>query len=165
MSEIPFSAFTTKNNGIAMQLGNDGEIRWNGKCVKVKGLWDTGATGTCISKDVVQELGLTPTGMETIRTPSGSDMVNTYLLDIGLPNRVLIKDAKVCDSSIGDQGIGALIGMDVIVQGDFTVSNYNGKTIFTFCLPSRKMTDYVLELNVANTIGQKHGKGKAKKKK
>mgnify|MGYP003298516742 CR=1 FL=1 len=38
-----------------------------------------------------------------------------------------------------------LIGMDVIRYGDFTISNYNGKTKMSFRIPSIQETDYVEE--------------------
>ena len=55
--------------------------------------------------------------------------------------------------------------MDVINQGDFSVSNFEGKTVFSFRIPSKKTIDYVQEINIENVIGPKHGKGKRKKKK
>ena len=45
--------------------------------------------------------------------------------------------------NIGAAGIGVLIGMDIITSGDFSVSNYNGKTVFTFRTPSQERIDYV----------------------
>ena len=39
--------------------------------------------------------------------------------------------------------IRILIGMDIISLGDFSVSNFNGKTQFTFRIPSQAHTDYV----------------------
>ena len=65
---------------------------------------------------------------------------------------------------MGNQGLGVLIGMDIITAGDFAVSNYNGTTMFSFRIPSQKKTDYVAETNLQNMIGT-HGKGKRKRKK
>jgi uncharacterized protein YecA (UPF0149 family) len=33
--------------------------------------------------------------------------------------------------------------MDVITRGDFTISNYQGKTVMTFRIPSIEKIDYV----------------------
>ena len=57
-----------------------------------------------------------------------------------------------------------LIGMNIINLGDFTVSNFQGKTTFTFRMPSESTTDYVKQIKVLNIIGTPHGKGKRKKK-
>ena len=40
-----------------------------------------------------------------------------------------------------------LIGMDLISQGDFSVTNKGGSTVFSFRVPSQVHTDYVKEHN------------------
>jgi len=104
-----------------------------------------------------------PTGRKKIYTPSGTKVVNTYLLNIILPNDIVIKDVEVCDSDIGNQGLDVLIGMDIILLGDFAVSNFNDKTTFTFRVPSKQTTDYVKQIVVENAIDPKHGIGKKRK--
>lgn len=112
--------------------------------------------------NVVNELGLIPTGKTIVHTPSGQAEVFKYLVDIVLPNNVRIPDVPVCDSSIGLQKIDLLIGMDIIGAGDLSVSGYNGKTSFSFCIPPKRFTDYVIMINTEKLIGT-HGKGKRKK--
>lgn len=158
------SAFTTTYKGMTNQLKNDVILGYHGKSIKVTAQWDTGATCSCISEDVVRQLFLIATGKVEIKTPSGKDERNTYLVNLSLPNEVDINDLVVVDSEIGLQNIGMLIGMDVINRGDFAVSNYNNETVFTFRLPSSKRADYVVPIKVANIIGQ-HGKGKRKRNK
>lgn len=119
---------------------------------------------TCISQNVVKQLNLVSSGRKPIHTPSGSKIVCSYMVDILLPNKVIIPDVMVCDSDIGDQGLDMLIGMNIIAQGDFAVTNDQGKTVFSFCLPPRKPIDYVAQVKVEQTIGSLHGKGKRKKK-
>lgn len=145
------------------RLTNQVILSQNDKTISALALWDTGATGTCISLDVVKELSLVPTGKKNIKTPSGSTEVNTYLINVMLPNNVSIPNVEVCDSEIGNQGIGMLVGMDIITAGDFAVSNYNKNTVFSFRIPSRKTTDYVNECNMEQLVGT-HGKGKRKRK-
>lgn len=166
MNEIKqIFAFTTKSNGgLLKRLTNQVLVESDTKTVEVLALWDTGATGTCISADVVKTLGLIPSGQKNIQTPSGSSQVNTYLVNIILPNNVRIPDVEVCDSEIGNQGVGVLVGMDIITIGDFAVSNHRGTTLFSFRIPSQSVTDYVLQANIQNKIGT-HGKGKRKHKK
>ncbi len=157
-------AFTSKStSGLSLQLKNEVNIISGGEKMEFVALWDTGATGTCISHDVVKKLHLQPVGKQSIRTPSGFATVNTYLVDIELPNSVVVKEVCVCESEIGSQGIGALIGMDIITKGDFAVSNYNGKTVFSFRVPSETITDYVSQFR-AKRIAGSHGRGKRKKK-
>ncbi len=162
MSTPTTYAFTTKSTGGLMnKLTNQVTISYNGKRTVALALWDTGATGTCISTDVARALSMIPTGKKNIQTPSGTSQVNTYLIDVTLPNNVNVSNVEVCDSEIGNQGIGILIGMDIITSGDFSVSNYNSQTIFTFRIPSRKATDFVKECDLERLIGS-HGKGKRK---
>jgi len=160
----PVHAFTTKNTILATRLINDATISYNGNNLSVKALWDTGATGTCVSTDVVKNLSMTPTGKKNISTPSGTKKVDTFLVDIVLPNRVGVRGVEVCQTEIGNQGIGVLIGMDIILLGDFAVSNYNGETVFSFRIPSKQKTDYVQQISIEKKIGPKHGNGKRKRK-
>lgn len=158
------NAFTVKYNGrLVNQLMTQISIHSEGKNFVTSALWDTGATGTCISSNVVQQLSLVPTGFTNIKTPSGQAERKTYLIDLTLPNNVRINGVKVIDSEIGDQGLNVLIGMDIICMGDFSVCN-NKETIFTFRTPSVGKTDYVEEINRQKLIGT-HGKGKRKHKK
>lgn len=145
-------AFVIKKQEIHNKLHSEVTICYNDKETKVKALWDTGATNSCISADVVNDLSLTATGKLPIQTPSGNDVVNTYLVDVMLPNDVPISDLMVCDSKIGAQGIGMLIGMDIINQGDFVVSNYQGKTVFSFRMPSESVMDFVAGIRASNVI-------------
>jgi len=159
------SSFVTKNTGLVNQLTNEVTIYCNDKSLKVKALWDTGATHTCISTNVVKELNLISTGKTLIRTPSGEATKNQYLVSVLLPNNVQVKDIVVNDSEIGSQGFDILIGMNIINLGNFAVSNYNGKTYFSFETPATKHIDFVAELQKLRIIGQKHGKGNKKRKK
>ncbi len=165
ISSVPIHAFTTKStSGLLNRLINQVTIAYGKNSISAKALWDTGATSTCISVEMATRLALVPTGIRNIMTPSGSSTVNTYLVDIILPNNVCVKDVEVCDSAIGSQGIGVLIGMDIITKGDFSVSNHNGQTVFSFRIPSTKTTDYVEILRTKSIIGT-HGKGMRKFKK
>ena len=141
----PYYAFTIKYSGIVLQLRTNVEIISNTQKDKGIALWDTGASGTLISEKIVNDLQLIPTGKQKIHTPSGESIVNTYMLDIILPNKIMVKDVPVCDSDIGKQGLDVLIGMNIIALGDMTITNYNNKTYFTYRMPSQGSVDYVMQ--------------------
>ena len=101
-----------------------------------KALWDTGANCCCISYDLVNKLNLKPIGAMPIATPSGTAVYNKYMIDIELPNNIVLKDVTVCESEIGTQKLDLIIGMNIINKGDFAISNYNGKTKFSFRIPT-----------------------------
>lgn len=112
------------------------------------GIWDTGATTTCITAEVANKLGLIPTGTAVTSTAGGDKECNTYCIDIILPNDVIIRNLNVFEVHLNDGD--ALIGMDVIRFGDFTISNFNGKTKLSFRIPSQQETDYVKEITSNN---------------
>jgi hypothetical protein len=136
------SVFTEKYNSIQRRLINSALIEYGGTTIPVISQWDTGATGTCISKDLVQKLGLLPIGMTKAHTPSGIGIMNKYMINLILNNEVRFVNLSVMDSEIGNQGIDVLIGMDIISLGDFAISNYNGKTQFSFRIPSQNHIEY-----------------------
>lgn len=103
-------------------------------------IWDTGATKSCIAKRIVDELNLIAVGRTSIGTANGITDANTYLVDIGLPNGVTVKNILVTCADLGDDDV--LIGMDIITKGDFSITNYKGKTMFSFRTPSVAKIDY-----------------------
>lgn len=113
--------------------------------VKVKGIWDTGATGTVITPKLASKLGLESTGAAEVFGVNSVEIANTYYLDVVLPNRVLIQMVRVLECEINSGDCEMLIGMDIIQMGDFAISNGDNKTVFTFCIPSHKNPIDLLE--------------------
>ena len=105
-------------------------------------IWDTGAEESVITEKVAQELGLKPVGIVKVHTASGPAMANEYLVNIWLPNNVMVPNLLVIEGKIAGR-CEVLIGMDIISKGDFAVTNYNGRTVFTFRLPSVGCIDFV----------------------
>ena len=146
-------AFTSRYDGLSRQLINEVLIQscFNNKGKEIassvpskswRALWDTGATTSCISKNVVDELGLIPIGKKRISTPSGQDCRDTFFVNIYLPNKVVIPNIEVVVTDI--IGFDVLIGMDIIGLGNFAVSNFNKKTVFTFRIPSLQEYDFTV---------------------
>lgn len=163
MDKQIFHAYTQKWNGLTNKLISEGFLKSGENIVPIKGLWDTGATRTCISHECVRKLNLIPTGCCTNMTASGPADARTYLVDVLLPNKVIVHDVMVTDAQIGNQGFDVLFGMDLISIGDFAISNFQGKTVLSYRIPSKKTTDYVLTENLEKKAGT-HGKGKGKRK-
>ncbi|MBA7534278.1 hypothetical protein ES705_26524 [subsurface metagenome] len=109
---------------------------------KYNSIWDTGATGSVITKKVAQEFDLKPAGMVEVHTASDTKMANTYLVNIWLPGKVVFYNLIVTEGKLTGQ-CEVLIGMDIISEGDFAVTNYNGRTVFTFRIPSVGCIDFV----------------------
>ena len=121
-------------------------------------IWDTGATGTVITQRVVNDLGLKQVGITQLTTASGKkDDAPLYLVAIFLPNLVYFSELMVVQASVtGDAEV--LIGMDIIGSGDFVVTNKDGKTVFTFRIPSSERIDFVEEIKARKTTRTLVGK-------
>lgn len=147
-----------KANGIARVLRNEIHVSEvydpkSGLPEPVKrpymAIWDTGATNTVVSRKIAQELGLQASGRERVHAVGAGDQVHeyetdTYLVNLYLPNRLNLIGVRVSEGSIG--GADVLLGMDVIARGDFAITNFEGKTHWTFRYPSNESIDFVEEI-------------------
>ncbi len=108
---------------------------------RIKGLIDTGASGTCVDPSVLTALGLTPTGSVQVHSPTtGMEPVSKDQYDIGLAipgahdmhPALIVANLPVLASELLDaQGIHALIGRDVLSR---CLLSYDGTTnFFTLC--------------------------------
>lgn len=149
---IRVSAFTSAYNRLSKVLVNEVQIArpFNPHqkenpptdLCRFHAIWDTGASGTVITQKVVDECGLIATGMAKVYTASGEENVPTYLISLMMPNRVGVTQLRVSLGKISGNA-EVLIGMDIIGTGDFAVSNFNGKTIFSFRFPSVESIDFI----------------------
>jgi hypothetical protein len=119
--------------------------------VNVKAIWDTGATRTAITNKIVQLMDLKTTGKATVFGVNSKAIVNRYLVDIKLPNEIVLPNFEVLESNLNSPGIDILVGMDIIQKGDFIISNANGKTTFSFCIPPLEPPIDLLEKIKGNT--------------
>jgi predicted aspartyl protease len=110
------------------------------KLTTVDAIWDTGATSSCISEKVANDLALNTIGYVQMSTAGGIVRKKRYVVDVALPNKVGVRKVLVTEAVLN--GCDVLIGMDIISLGDFSISNYKGKTKFTFRIPSIRETDY-----------------------
>ena len=119
--------------------------RQEGDFCSFQAIWDTGATSSCITQAVVDAISLKPTGMTTVHGVQGVAVVETYLVNIALPNGVEFANVQVTKGILPGGADGdLLIGMDIIAAGDFAVTNKGGQTVFSFQTPSRQHIDFVL---------------------
>lgn len=107
-------------------------------------LYDTGATHSCVSPRVVDELKLASFGVTSVGVGGGDLETTTHLVNIEMPNRVMFSMMRV--AKVAARGVDVIIGMDILGVGDFAVTHHNGTTTFSFCCPSRKEIDFVNEV-------------------
>lgn len=116
-------------------------------------IWDTGATRSVISQKVVDVCGLESIGVQKVYHAQGeANDVEAFLVNIGLPNNVEFQGLRVTLGVL--RGADVLIGMDIIGRGDFAVTNRDGKTKFSFRIPSQADIDFVAEGKRAGVLSK-----------
>ena len=119
----------------------DGKIAPEKQFKIFKGIWDTGATNSVINQSVVDSLGLVAFEKTIIRHAQGTTETFLYLVNFILPCNICVENLSVSKGDL-DSDFDILIGMDVIGMGDFSVSNFQGKTAFSFRIPSVAEADF-----------------------
>lgn len=149
-------AFTVAFNGLANVIktnvaASQVDEKDQAKILQTTAIWDTGATNCTITKSFATKLGLIPTGKTKVQGVHGTQEVNTYLIDLYLPDNVVFNGVKVteCSELSSDGNCAMLIGMDVMLKGDVAISNKDNKTVFSFRIPSQEKTDYVKTIHQA----------------
>ena len=99
-----------------------------------KSLWDTGATTTGINIDLAHKLKLMPFRKISVQGAHGKKTVDIYLIDLEVPNNIMFKNIRATGLELGAD-VDVLVGMDIIMSGDFAISNSNGKTTFSYSTP------------------------------
>lgn len=114
-------------------------------------IWDTGATNTVITPQVVSDCNLKAIGMIRVNHAGGHADHPVYLISIMLPNKVGLSEVRVtgCEE-IGDAQV--LVGMDIMNAGDFAVTNKDGKTVFSFRMPSISVIDFVKQAALTSSL-------------
>jgi hypothetical protein len=143
-----YIAFTVRYSGRSPRLTSEIEIfpafapgqpPSTGK--KFVALYDTGATNSAVSPQVVADLNLPVIRAGNAAVGGGVIPTTVHLVNIALPNKVMFPMVTV--SRMALLGFDAIIGMDILGSGDFSVTHHNGNTTFSFCLPSLGEIDFV----------------------
>lgn len=130
----------------------DFDVEWG------EALWDTGATQSVITEKVAEKLGLQPTGKRDIRTGSGPEVWNVYLVNIHLNNDIILFNAPVAACPDDESGFDLIVGMDILKRGDFAITNRDGITTMSFRSPSIETIDYEEELRQLQTPTRSKGR-------
>lgn len=150
---IKITSFTSRYNGLSRELVNEVIVssrifHSHESTVDIniidahpfKALWDTGATNCVITQKIVNDLNLKPVGMTRVTTASHVVDAEVFFVSILLPNKMWIPNVRVTKGNIA--GHDMLIGMDIIGLGDFAISHHNGRTTFSFRMPSIDEIDF-----------------------
>lgn len=100
--------------------------------VAVKGMIDTGATGSVIQSAIAQQLGLQPVGVVSISTPSSDNVpCLQYIVRLIFPNNVIVESLAI-EAPLRGQHIQCLIGRDVLAHGVFVYTGYINQFTLSF---------------------------------
>ena len=151
---MPINALTKYNQSLVRRIKTPVTITNldTGQTIDVLGVWDTGAESSVLRQDIVESIGLKQRGYKTIIGVTGQSVRNTYFANVKLNNQDISFDMEITgvDLISSDAQEAMLIGMDVIQQGDFSISNFEGKTVMTFRRPSQRRIDYCEDINLYN---------------
>ena len=164
----PPSAFTATGNGRIREIVTDLNLSLpflpqvpptsNPALFPAKALWDTGATNCAITKEKAMEIGLAVVGKANVGHADGESIQNVYLLNLYLPNRIVIPMVRATECKSAKGNFDFIIGMDIITLGDFALTNVGGISTVSFRIPPSRTIDYVKEINGKIIVNQKFEK-------
>ena len=101
-------------------------------------LIDTGADITCLATQVAAGLGLRSIGKRNVGHAAGSDEVNPYLADIGIPfgdptkgvQTFVIENMTVMEFGGAHPNYQGLLGRELICRGQFSMAGWDNRYIF-----------------------------------
>jgi hypothetical protein len=107
------------------------------KSVVANAIWDTGATRSVIAPEIAKKLDLNIIDTEHFYAVSSKHLAEIAFVSVLFPSKAVISDIRVAICPI-TPNTNMLIGMDIISQMDFAVTNGGGQTQFSFAIPSFK---------------------------
>lgn len=119
-------------NKIATVIISYIKISCNGKQTYTNAMWDTGASRSAVSSELLNSLGASPHDARYMQTPAGIRPAGMYSVDIAMSNEVHFENVDVAEADMTGLSFQAIIGMDIISQGNFLVDNSNGHTVMIF---------------------------------
>lgn len=102
-----------------------------------KALVDTGASGSCISKQFANAIHLPVISFGNVQSAQSCDTVPIYTIDLALPNNVLFTDISVTEFN-QQADFAVIIGMDIFMHSDIAITNANNKMCFSIRIPAGK---------------------------
>jgi hypothetical protein len=106
--------------------------------ILTKAIWDTGAQKSIITPSIAKVLNLKPVNQITIGGVHGKNKSDIVIVTLEIPGQNIHKNLQVAVCPFNtdpNSDTNMLIGMDIISQGDFVLSNGNDNTLFSFAVP------------------------------
>jgi hypothetical protein len=161
MPKIHHFAFKKEYPDLSLRLTTEAEIYNIATGTSMKGnivtaLWDTGAMVSAITPTIAQSMNLIPINRVKVNGVNNASLADVVKISIGLPNQFILKEVNVAVCNLVT-GVDMLIGMDIIRYSDFSISNGNGKTLFSFTMPPfENKTDHYEKALAVNMESMAH---------
>jgi hypothetical protein len=170
-NKLGHSAFTLHEEGILREIITECQVsipfdprsgRPHPPILKIKALWDTGASHCAITQKVIKALNLIPFTKVPVGHATGSSWQDAFKLNILLPNDVGVVNCNATECVSINGNFDIIIGMDLITKGDFAITNQNGKSVVSFRMPSQTIIDFNF---VEEPVAEKKEEPKSEKQK
>lgn len=117
----------------------------NGRRVDdIPAVWDTGSTCSIVVISLLESLGVQPHGNMPNVHGGGEHNADLYRVKFCLENRIDVNESiEVMGWNRIDGMCGALIGMDIIKLGDFSITSAEQRVCISFRYPSLHEIDYM----------------------
>lgn len=119
----------------------------NPPLLNIKAIVDTGCTVTSVSRNIIDQLAIpAPCGTShSFDGASGEGTCTPYIIDLYLPKGITVKGMRV--DCLDNMKPDMLLGMDILLLGDISISTGGGKGKFSFQVPATHSTDFEDEIN------------------
>ena len=88
-----------------------------------------------LTQAIVTECIVQPFAESGVVGVGGDVSSNVYKINLGLPSGQVVCDVIAYESELE---YDMLIGMDIILLGDFCLTNKDGQSVFSFRIPSKE---------------------------
>ena len=118
-------------------------FKYNRCIMKVRTLIDTGAAASYITKFVTDSLKIPTTGkIYRVQFAEKSANRQSVKADMILSSEISFCDKEFTVLEDEPRTYDAIIGMDILTQTDFSISNFDNHTMFTLRIPSVEEIKY-----------------------
>lgn len=128
----------------ALRIITPAYLMIDGEWQKFNALWDTGSDLCRLSRELFAKHSFEPAKPKLTHSHSGVDAEpsKACYCDLLLPNGAVFPHNGFLESDLSEEEFDIIIGMDVIIDGDMAISNYENHVVFTFRCPSQGKIDF-----------------------
>ena len=100
------------------------------RCRSDEAMWDTGSQFTFLSSRIIEVLQLKPTGRMGLSGINGVSEADVYTVHVVLPSGDVVINVEALGSDYSDYDV--IIGMDIIMLGEFHFDKVDSHSVFSF---------------------------------